>query len=118
VEVEVGGGDGGERRGRTVPVGAENGVGERKGFSAAVTVGRGDHAAGFGGGSRRRCRWRENLGARCRWRENGGGGGGIFGGLRLIFFFFLKQKRRGTCHITFVITVESRRLFKYHYSKN
>jgi hypothetical protein len=32
--------------------------GEMKGFSAAVTVGRGDHATGFGWRTRHRCRWR------------------------------------------------------------
>jgi hypothetical protein len=91
--------------------------GERKGFSA----GRGDHAAGFGGGSRRRCRWRENLGTRCRWRENGLGPlegkflEGCESAIDLCFFFLKrsKQKRRGTCHITFVIIVESRRIITH-----
>jgi hypothetical protein len=40
VEVVGGGGDGGERRGRTVPVGGENGVGEEKGGKERVFGGR------------------------------------------------------------------------------
>jgi hypothetical protein len=34
--VVVGGSDGGERRGRTMPVGGENGVGEEKGGNERV----------------------------------------------------------------------------------
>jgi hypothetical protein len=51
VEVVVGGGDGGERRGRTVPVGGENGVEEEKGGKEMV----------FGG---------SDGGERIWWREN------------------------------------------------
>ena len=36
MEVVVGGGDGGERRGRTVPVGGENGLGKKKGGKERV----------------------------------------------------------------------------------
>jgi hypothetical protein len=79
VEAVVGGGDGEERRGRTVPVGEKMGLGkkkgERKGFSAAVTVGRGDHGAGFGG----RKIWVPVEGER-GWRENGFGGKFLEGG--------------------------------------
>jgi hypothetical protein len=49
VEVVVIGGDGGERRGRTVPVGGENGAGEEKGGKERV-FGSSD------GGERRSCR--------------------------------------------------------------
>jgi hypothetical protein len=52
---------------------------ERKGFLAAVTVGRGS------GGGRTGCRWMENLGAgpvegERGWRENGFGGKFLEGG--------------------------------------
>jgi hypothetical protein len=80
VEVVVGGGDSGERRERTVPVGGENGVGEEKGGKEWVF-------GGSDGGER--IWWRENGvpaplpvdgESRCRWRENGGGGKNRFGG--------------------------------------
>jgi hypothetical protein len=124
VEVVVSGGDGGERRGRTVPVGGENGDGEEKGGKERVF---GDSDGG------ERIWWRENEvpapvpvdgESGCRWRESGGGGRMGLGGNEIVglvfdlcffFFFFLKKKksrnvkdRRGICHITFVITVESR----------
>jgi hypothetical protein len=63
MEVVIGDSDGGERKGHTVPVGGENGVGEEKGGKERVFGARGDHAAGLGGGSWHQCRWRENLGA-------------------------------------------------------
>jgi hypothetical protein len=52
VEVVIGGSDGGERRGRTVPVGGENGVGEEKWRKERVFSG-------------------NDSGERIWWRENG-----------------------------------------------
>jgi hypothetical protein len=100
VDVVGGGGDGGERRGRTVPVGGENG--EKKGFSAAVTVGR-----GFGGGRtgcRRRCRYRwVSLEGELVW------GGNFWRGemkcqTHVLFVFFFQKNKKGSRHDYFSIT--------------
>jgi hypothetical protein len=111
VEVVVGGSDGGERRGRTVPVGGENGVGEEKGGRERV----------FGDGGEM-IWWRENevpapvpVGAVGGRRAGGGrtGLGGKFleGGNEIcpvlfvffeqfdfVFFFFKKMKKK-TWHV-------------------
>jgi hypothetical protein len=68
--VVVGGDDGGERRGRTVPVGGENGVGEEKGGNERVF-------GGSDGGERRsRHRFRSEITAPVPVEGERGWGGG------------------------------------------
>ena len=72
MEVVVGGDDGGERRGRMVSVGGENGVEEEKGGKERVFNGN----DGDGGERRSRHQFQWGITALVlvsRWRENGGG---------------------------------------------